>query len=346
MKNREGYMHRKAKSAVAGLAAAALVMGASITGALAASVYEGKDVTLIVPNSPAGLMSQYAHMLAPHIAENLGARNVRVVNHQGGGGLKGSNILWEAKPDGMTFALTNVPTLLVAQLAESPGVRFNATDFTYLGRLQADARLMFTGKPSGLKTIEDVRKLDRPFVFASQGTDEDFYTMVVLADALGYDLKIVTGYEGDADTSLAVIRGDADGHMTTWTQSAPAVEAGDKNAVLTTTFERFDGAPDVPTALELIEDPALKAKMEAISSILVLGRGFFGPPDMDPEAAKELRAAIEKTLTDPATLQEMKEKGLPVGYNSAEAQKENVDRVFAAGKDLTPMFKDAVSKIQ
>lgn len=339
-------MHSRATSILAGIAATAIVAGATITGALAQSPYEGKDVTLIIPNSPAGLMSQYGHTLAPHIAENLGARNVRVVNHQGGGGLKGSNILWESDADGMTFAMTNVPTLLVAQLAESPGVQFNATEFTYLGRVQADPRLMFTGKPSGLKTIEDVRKLDRPFVFASQGTDEDFYTMVVLADALGYDLKIVTGYEGDADTSLAVIRGDADGHMTTWTQSAPAVEAGDKYAVLTTTFDRIEQAPDVPTALELIDDPDLKAKMEAISSILVLGRGFFGPPDMDPEAAKALRAAIEKTLTDPAVLKEMQEKGLPVSFNSAEAQKENVDRVFAAGKDLTPIFKDAVSKIQ
>ena len=116
--------------------------------------------------------------------------------------------------------------------------------------------------------------------------------------------------------------------------------------MLTTTFDRIEQAPDVPTALELIDDPDLKAKMEAISSILVLGRGFFGPPDMDPEAAKALRAAIEKTLTDPAVLKEMQEKGLPVSFNSAEAQKENVDLVFAAGKDLTPIFKDAVSKIQ
>ncbi|WP_018699563.1 Bug family tripartite tricarboxylate transporter substrate binding protein [Amorphus coralli] len=339
-------MQSRARTVLAGIAASAVIAGATVTGAFAQSPYEGEDVTLIIPNSPAGLMSQYAHTLAPHIAENLGARNVRVVNHQGGGGLKGSNILWESDPDGMTFAMTNVPTLLVAQLAESPGVQFNATDFTYLGRVQADPRLMFTGKPSGLKTIEDVRNLDRPFVFASQGTDEDFYTMVVLADALGYDLKIVTGYEGDADTSLAVIRGDADGHMTTWTQSAPAVEAGDKYAVLATTFERYEGAPDVPTALEIIEDPKQKENMQAISSILVLGRGFFGPPDMDPEATEALRAAIEKTLTDPEVLKEMKEKGLPVSFNSADAQKENVDRVFANGKNLTPMFKEAVTKIQ
>lgn len=331
---------------VARVAAAAALLGASALAAAAQSPYEGKDVTLIIPNSPAGLMSQYGHTLAPHLAEALGARSVRVVNQQGGGGIKGSNILWASKPDGTTIAMTNVPTLVVAQLAGSQAIIFDAQKFTYLGRVQADPRVMFTGKPSGLKTIEDVRKLDRPFVFASQGTDEDFYTMVVLANALGYELKVVTGYEGDADTSLAVIRGDADGHQTTWTQSAPAVEAGDKYAVLTTTFDRIEQAPDVPTALELVDDPKLKEQLTVIASILELGRGFFGPPDMDPEATKAMRAAIEKVLTDPAVLKEMAEKGLPVGYGSAERQTENVNRAFTSGKDLKPLFDKALASIQ
>lgn len=327
-------------------ATSAFVLAASMGAAMAGPVYEGKDVTLIIPNSPAGLMSQYAHTLAPHIARNLGARNVRVENRQGGGGLRGTNALWASDPDGMTFAMTNIPTLLIAQLAGSPGVQFNATEFAYLGRVQADPRLMFTGGTSGLATIQDVQNLDRPFVFASQGTDEDFYTMVVLADALGYELKIITGYEGDADTSLAVIKGEADGHMTTWTQSAPAVASGDKIAVLTTTFERLDVAPEVPTALEMIEDETMKSQLEAIMSILVLGRGFFGPPGMDEAAAEEMRAAIEATLTDPAVLAEMQEKGLPTGFGSAADQIANVEKVFAAGRDLTPVFEEALAKIQ
>ena len=62
-------MHSRATSILAGIAATAIVAGATITGALAQSPYEGKDVTLIIPNSPAGLMSQYGHTLAPHIAE-------------------------------------------------------------------------------------------------------------------------------------------------------------------------------------------------------------------------------------------------------------------------------------
>ena len=53
------------------------------------------------------------------------------------------------------------------------------------------------GGKSAIKSIQDVRKLKRPFVYPSQGTDEDFYTMAVIADALGFQVKAVTGYEGN-----------------------------------------------------------------------------------------------------------------------------------------------------
>ena len=36
----------------------------------------------------------------------------------------------------------------------------------------------------------------------------------VIGDALGFKVKAVTGYEGNADTTLAVIKGDGDGHIT------------------------------------------------------------------------------------------------------------------------------------
>lgn len=329
------------------IAAATLLSTLAATAGSAQSVYEGKNVDLIVPHSVGGLMSQYAQTLAPHIAEELGARTVRVKNEQGGGGVRGSNIVWASEADGMTFALANVPTLIVTQLTESPAVQFDALEFTYLGRVDAYPRLLFTGADSGLKSVDDLRALDRPFIYAAQGIDEDFYTTVVLANVLGYDIKVVTGYEGDADTSLAVIRGDADGHITSWTQSAPTVEAGDKVPVIVATYDRIAQAPDVPTAVELVkDDPALAELMEANASILAQGRGFFGPPGMDPEAAKQLRDAIAAVLNDPAVLEEMAGKGLPVGFASAEDQDANVRRVFAAGQKLKPLFAEALASVQ
>ena len=163
-----------------------------------------------------GAMTQYARMLAPHIAKNLGAKDVRVDNQPGAGSLRGTNMLWNAKPDGMTIAFTNLPTLIMAQLAGSPGVNFDAAKFTYPGSVADDPRVLVVGANSPLKSMADVQKLDRPFVYPTQGTDEDFYTMSVLFNALGKQLKAVTGYQGDPDTSLAVIKGDGDGHMTSW----------------------------------------------------------------------------------------------------------------------------------
>ncbi|HYI90865.1 MAG TPA: tripartite tricarboxylate transporter substrate-binding protein, partial [Beijerinckiaceae bacterium] len=152
---------------------------------VAASHFEGKTVTLIVPNTAGGAMTQYARMLAPHIAKNLGAKDVRVDNQPGAGSLRGTNMLWNAKPDGLTMGFTNLPTLIMAQLAGSPGVNFEAAKFTYLGSVADDPRVLVVGANSPLKSMQDVQKLERPFVYPTQGTDEDFYTMSVLFNALG-----------------------------------------------------------------------------------------------------------------------------------------------------------------
>ena len=183
---------------------------AGLPGAAVAASVKGEVVTLVVPNSAGGRMAQYARMIAPYIAKHAGAEDVRIEIMRGGGGVKGTNYLWFSKPDGKTIAFTSVPTLILAQLSGSEAVQFDATKFVYLGRAATEGRVLTVGGKSPIKTIDDVRHLGRPFVFPSQGTDEDFYSMAVLADALNVKLKVVTGYEGNADTALAVIKGEGD----------------------------------------------------------------------------------------------------------------------------------------
>ncbi len=314
--------------------------------ALAGPVYDGKTVTLIVPNSPGGHMTLYARTIAPYIAKHIGAKEVRVENQQGAGGLKGTNNLWNAKPDGMTMAFTNIPTLLVAQLAESPGVKFDATKFTYLGRAVSEDRVVTVGAKSKLKTGEDIKNLKRPFVYASQGTDEDFYTMVTLADTIGFPIKVVTGYEGNSDTALAVIKGDADGHITSWTASKPAVDGGDKRVILVIGEKRMKDQPNAMTALELVSDPKKKEVLESIITINSLSRSFFGPPKMDPAATKEMRAGIAAALKDPGLLKEAKEKGLLIEPSPGDVLQTKVEKLVSTSKDLTPVFKKALKSIQ
>src|SRR5690606_20228562 len=137
-----------------------------------------------------------------------------------------------------------------------------------------------------------------------------------------------------------------DGQVTGWPASAPGIKAGDKLPIVFVTNEHQDVAPDVPLAIEVLKDEAKKNQIRAITSILNLSRGFFGPPEMDPAAVEEMRAAIEATLTDPAVVEEMEGRGMPIVFAPGAEQQTSVEEIFAASGDLTPVFKEALAQIQ
>lgn len=339
-------MKRIRTMTVAALGVLALLAVASADAVRAADDYfKGKVIELILPNSPTGRMSRYANLYAPYIKKYTGADDVRVVGMQGGGGVKGTNFLWFQKPDGLSIAFTSIPTLILAQLSGSEAVQFDATKFEYLGRAATEPRMMVVGGNSEIKSMQDVIDLDREFVFPSQGTDEDFYTMAILSDSLGYDLKIVTGYEGMNDTALAVIKGDGDGQIGGAESFAAAIEAGDMRPVLTVWGERLEDYPDVPDALELVEGDK-KAAVEAIINMLTMHRGFYAPPDTDPEAVRILREAITKASADPELIKGAEEGGLILLPSPGEAEQKKIEQITAASQGIVPVLEDALQSIQ
>lgn len=337
---------RNLTSGAVGALAIGLGVAVAVPAAHAQGFYEGKTVTMIVPHSTTGNFGRYSQLLAPYLEEALNAEEVRIEHHRGAGGLVGSNLIWASEPDGLTFGLTSGSSLMLAQLAGGQGVQFDATQFTYLGRPTADDRVIFVGADSGIESFEDVLALDRPFKVPSQGVDDDFYAMALLADGLGFDVQFITGYEGAGDTNLAVIRGDTDGRMTSWPSALPVIEAGDGRPILTIGDERFPDFPDVPTALELTDDPEQKRIIRSLINIQSLHRTFIGPPDMNPEAVEEMRAAVMEVLNDPEMLEEAKAAGLPIRPMAGDRQQEVVAEIYEASADIPPILDAAVASIQ
>jgi tripartite-type tricarboxylate transporter receptor subunit TctC len=330
---------------VGAILAMLVALGGLVLAQPASDVYEGEVITLIVPNSPGGRMSSYAQMMAPYIAKHAGAEDVRIRNMQGAGGIIGTNNLWNADPDGTTIAFTSVPTLLLAQLSGSEGVQFDATEFVYLGRAATEPRVLTVGGSSPIDAIEDVQALDRPFVFPTQGTDEDFYTMAVLADALGFELQPVTGYEGNADTTLAVISGDGDGHITAWSSSLAPIQEGDKKPILIIGADRVESHPDVPTATEVTSGDG-EALVRGIVNMIEMHRSFFGPPGMDEEATAVLREAVWNALQDPELQAEADEAGLVLVPMHGDEEQSLVEEVAAASADIAPILEASIEAIQ
>jgi len=313
-------------------------------GAAAATV-RGERITLIIPNSAGGLMARYARMIAPYIAKHAGADQVRVRIMTGGGNIRGTNYLWFAEPDGTTIGFTSIPSLILAQLSGSEAVQFDTTQLVYLGRAATEPRVLVVGTHSGIESAADLKSRARPFVYPSQGTDEDFYSMVVIAHALGFDLKFIMGYDGNADTALAVIRGDGDGQITAWRASLGVIQAGDERPILTLGTERYAPFPNVPTATEAAL-PESKNAVQAIANMLDMHRGFFGPPNLDPEATAELRAAISAAFGDPELIAESERQRLPLIPSDGATEQSKIQQITEASAIIVPILRAALEEIR
>jgi tripartite-type tricarboxylate transporter receptor subunit TctC len=313
--------------------------------AQAQGYYKDKVVNIVVAGGPAGGHTRYARMIAPFLQKHMGAREVRITLMPGGGGLKAANHIFRAKPNGLEVFFGNVSTIILAPLAGSPGATFDSSKLIYLGRATSEPRVLCVGGKSAIRSIQDVQKLNRPFVYPSQGTDEDFYTMAVLADALGFKLKAVTGYEGNADTSLAVIKGDGDGHITGWSESLGAIRSGDKLPILMVNSLKSPDYPNIPVLTE-IAPPSKRPTVRAMAAILETHRSYIGPPGMDPTAVVAFRAAVTAALSDPKLLAESKKGDRPVAPMEGGKQQLLVAEITKASGGLAPILRAAVKEIQ
>lgn len=313
--------------------------------AQASGYYRDKLVIINVAGGPAGGHTRYARLIQPYLQKHLGAREVRITNMPGGGGLKAANFIWRAKPDGLNIFFGNVSTLILAPLAGSPGANFDTSKFVFLGRATSEPRVLCVGGKSAIKSIDDVRKLTRPFVYPSQGTDEDFYTMAVLGDTLNFKVKAVTGYEGNADTALAVIKGDGDGHITGWSESQSQIRSGDKHPILMVNSLKSPDYPNIPVITD-IAPAAKRATVRAMADILEAHRSYIGPPGMDSQAVAAFRSGVTAALRDPELLAESKKGERPVSHMEGAKQQQVLADLMRASANLSPILKAAVKAIQ
>jgi tripartite-type tricarboxylate transporter receptor subunit TctC len=163
---------------------------------------------------------------------------------------------------------------------------------------------------------------------------------------MGFEVEFITGYEGGADTTLAVIKGDGDGRLTSWPSAIPMLQAGDIRPILTIGEERYPDYPDVPTALELVSDPDKQKILRALMNIQSLHRSFFGPPGIPPEVAEEMREAIMAAVNDPEVIETANSQDLPLNPLHGARQQEMVAEIYEASGEIPPILDAAVASIQ
>lgn len=272
----------------------------------------GELVTFLVGYGEGGGYDQYSRMLAPYIAEELGA-DIVVQNMPGAGGLLATNHIYGTDPDGTNFMIANGPGLGGAVLSGEEGVEFELGELSFIGRVAAEPRLFIVGADTPYETIEDVVAADG-FRFGSSGPGSTYTDPLMIMTALGFDADIITGYDGSGDIMAGIAAGEVDGLVATYDSLLPAVESGDMRALLVVADERTDELPDVPVILDLDLDPDGEAVATTLLSVASIGRVMISSPGLPDEILQALRDALENVLTDEEFLAEAESQGRPIHF--------------------------------
>ena len=268
-----------------------------------AAFYAGKSVELDIGYSVGGGYDLYGRLLARHLGKHIpGNPAIVPKNMEGAGSLRLANYLYTAAPRDGTVIGTVARGIAFDPLLNENGAQYDATKLSWLGSANNDVSVCVALKSAGVTSFEQL--YDRPLTIGSTGTADDTYQFPAVVNAvLGAKFKIVTGYPGGNDVSLAIERGEVDGRCG-WSWSSvmttrPAWVAEKRIVVLVQlSLAKHPDLPDVPLIMDMAKSEEQRQIFRLIFSRQIMGRPFVAPPNLPPERLAALRKAFDDTIAD------------------------------------------------
>jgi tripartite-type tricarboxylate transporter receptor subunit TctC len=323
-----------------------LTMTASAGADSIGDFYKDKQVKVVVGYGTGGGYDVYARQLARYLGKYIpGTPSVIVQNMPGAGSLRAANFIYSVAPkDGTTLGTFSRNMPLMGIVGNNANVQYDARKFTWLGSSSSyanDAYMMFVRADAPFKSIEDLRKKDGPTLVlggtAEGATGNDI--PVILRDALGLKLKLITGYPDGNAIFLAVDRGEVQGRTVGLSAVQSTHDEWLKPGVMNILVQfgratRLPQYPNVPTARELAPNDANRALIELAELPYSLARPYAAPPDLPPERAKVLQEAFLAAHRDPQYVDESTKLKIDVSPIDGNAVIAALDRIAGAPPDV------------
>ena len=298
--------------------------------------YRGKTISLVIPIGPGGAYDTYARLVARYLGKWLPGNPVIVPrNMPGAGGTIASNHVYNLAPqDGTTLTMIT-SSFAMEQLFDNPQIKYDARRFLAIGRLLDTTSVIFFWHTSPIKNVDDLRK--RPSTVGISGVYEiPAARMRAMNRFLGMQMKLIPGYPSARDYVLAVEREETDGGTSTYIGLSQLfsgyLREKKLNIVVQFALTRDADMPDIPTVMELTNDPEVRQIFSYLVSNDAIGRSLFTTPNVPPARLALLRAAFQKMLADAEFRAEAERLNLPLVPKTGEEMQKAVLDTF----DVSP----------
>jgi len=328
-------------SAAVGLFVAAFAADAAAQSTIE-SFYKGRSVDMIIGADAGGGYDVYARVVVRHMPRHLAGNPTMVPkNMPGAGSNKAAEFIYSAAPrDGSAIGIVFPGAIMTPLLDPGRGLKFDPPKFSYLGTANKEVRVCAMRKESAAKTIADATKTEVLMGATAEGGSTQDYP-AVMNEVLGTKFKIIRGYKGTRDITLAVERGETDG-LCGWAWTSLKTQKPDwlenKSVNIFVQFG-IENDPEldkmgVPPIWSFVKNEADKQLLELMVGQQVFGRPFLAPPGVPSDKLQALRDAFGATMKDKAFLEDAAKSKLDIDYDSGEAVQKLVERMYATPKPV------------
>src|SRR5437588_5826386 len=179
--------------------------------------YRGKSIDLVIGFPTGGSNDVNGRLLGRHLGKHIpGHPGVVPRNTPGAGSFLALNQVFNVSPKDGTVIAIAAPTAALDEKLGTQGVRFKTAELNWVGRIDSLVNVVFTWKTSKVKTFADAQQYQATLAGTGVGSTVSIYP-TVMNNVFGTKFKLVMGYRGSNEAMLAVERGEAEGHSTSWT---------------------------------------------------------------------------------------------------------------------------------
>jgi len=310
--------------------------------------YKGRQMSVIIGASSGSTYDRYARFLMQYLGKHIPGNPTFVPrNMPGAGGLVATQFLHRiAAKDGSVFGTVgrNLP---FEPLLGKPEADFDPLSFVWLGSMNHERSVAISWHTSKVKTLADLQETELLVPGTGAGADSEVIPLAFNA-LFGTKFKIVRGYTGNAEATLAIERGEIDG-VAYWSWSA--LQSGYKHwldekkvNVLFHTGPESDPEIKAPSIRTLVRDDKDRAALEFLLAREILGRPFLAPPGVPQDRAKALQSAFNATMTDPDFLADAKKRNIEVELVTGEVVVDVLKKAAASPSAVIEHVKRALER--
>jgi len=317
-----------------------MILTSPVAAQTPAEFYKGKQVSLYIGFSAGGTYDLYARALARHIGRHIpGNPSVVPKNMEGAGSLRLANYMQQVAPRDGTAIATIGRATVAAPLFGVAAAKFDPRGFSWLGSANDEVSICAAWRDSGITRFDDLKA--REYSFGATGPTEEAVQIYKTMNALiGTKIRTVSGYPGGNQINLAIERGEIHGRCAlSWSSVKATLQhwLDDRKLVpiLQVASAKHAELPDVPMLTDLAPDDEARYVFRFLVARQVIGRPFFGPPEVPVERAAALRQAFIATMKDKEFLAEADKAKLEINPVPAARIEELLRELYAIPADIT-----------